>query len=285
MTDPDGDSKPLVQISDPYKVLGKLSDVDGIGVVGNNTASNGSGTGVKGIAEAENGVGVEGIAQGYPGVETTNPPAGVLGKSTNSSGRTRGVEGRVDSEDGAGVFARATDSSGSADGLVAEVNGTGNAVVARGDVQVEGSQTVFNVGASAYLDSSVSIGSSLKRVPFDLTNFNDNQWYSTSNNEFTVAKFGDYRLHAQIRWDTVPSAGNELELVIEREDSQGTTKELARNVKFVESSTGGGLTMDLSRTVILGKDIKVYAKARAGSGTHNLKIGEANTYLTVVKVG
>lgn len=274
------DLNTLATISRPYKVLGRLPDVNGIGVVGNSTASSGNGIGVKGIAESS------------PAIEGgSGPPVGVVGETTSQSGRTYGVEGKVPSNSGAAVIGRATNTNGFADGVVGIANGNGDGIVSegdaslRGDTYVGGSLEVTQVLMTSYQAASQSIGNSLTKVQYTNVLDDFSGWEVDESNTYTVQDTGYFQVTAQIQWSTVPSGGNKMVLEVQKDDGN-TTEPLMRNVKYVASDTWTGFTMDTSRPVFLVGGDKVSVKAsQAGSSSESLETGRPNTYFTISRLG
>jgi len=289
MTDSDSngeeslDATMLATISRPYKVLGKLPDVNGIGVVGNSTASSGGGIGVKGIAESS------------PAVEGgSGQPKGVVGETTSNSGLTYGVEGIVPSNSGAAVRGRATNSNGFADGVVGIAQGIGDGIVSEGTTSLNGDTYVGglleisqNLMAS-YKVNSQSIGSSLTKITFTNTFDDFNGWEVDESDTYTVQNSGIFRVEAQIQWSTVPKADNKMTLEIEQDDGDSATAPvtLARNVKYVGSDSWTDFTMRAAKDVFLSSGKRVSVKAsQASSSSESIGTGKPNTYFTISRIG
>jgi len=150
-----GDGGPVLLTSggQPTKVIGALSDTDGIGVLGNATgtgategvrgvtqSNNNFATGVKGEARASSGktYGVNGVTKSY---ETG--AVGVRGKaSRNTASPTYGVTGQTFSDDYAGA------------GVRGEVRGPGSGVEGITYSNTDGSAGVL--GDCVYADTKVS---------------------------------------------------------------------------------------------------------------------------------
>lgn len=300
----------LASISVPYKVLGKISKVDGVGVIGKSTAQSGSGKGVKGIAQSsgstsESPVGVYGESSGTSGERygvqgvasgsafgDFNRPAGVKGEATGSSGRAKGVFGVTDTPGGSAVYGKATDQSGSAVGVKAEAKGSGAALDVKGNAVVGNWLDVSNVGSSFYLGSTQTIepysnNNNKEKVQYDTRTFNDGGQYDDSNYWLKVERGGEYNVDAQVRWNTVPSEGTKLELAIVVEDSDGNKTTKARNIEYVGSSSSNGRTMRVSKTLevlLTGKKIFIRV-AQYGSSSHDLMTGEKDSFVTFSKIG
>ena len=110
-----GDEAVEADGGETFKILGALSDENGIGVLGQNTADTGTPVGVRGHTTAGTelaSTGVEGIsdADANNAYASEIVPAGIHGKATGE-GATHGVRGESDSLNGRGVVGFAASES------------------------------------------------------------------------------------------------------------------------------------------------------------------------------
>lgn len=110
-----GDEAVEADGGETFKILGALSDENGIGVLGQNAADTGTPVGVRGHTTAGTelaSTGVEGIsdADANNAYASEIVPAGIHGKATGE-GATHGVRGESDSLNGRGVVGFATSES------------------------------------------------------------------------------------------------------------------------------------------------------------------------------
>lgn len=244
----------------PTKVIGRLSDDDGIGVLGDATGS-GATVGVRGVTGADgdtsNNVyprGVFGEATGSSRVfgvhgKASGPGAmGVVGQATSGSlidyndSFPVGVVGETDydaSETGvigaAGVYGSTSASgTGATYGVFgSDLSGSTNgyAVWADGNSYVNGIQEVGEyvdaaegyrgaIGASAYFPNNFPVTSSFQRLPFNSLIADQRGEFDTTNNLFECAYDGAYVV--EIGLESVDGNDTSGNVHVEMEILQGT---------------------------------------------------------------
>lgn len=185
----DDDSTPgdvsTLSKSDPYKVLGEISDVDGIGVIGTSTATSKAGRGVEGFTDADGNntdkkpAGVYGEARATNSEpDFTDDTYGVLGVTQSAGGNginpagvrgeapggrsARGVEGVTQGgqSDAAGVYGKANNTGNFAVsvGVYGETGGGGGGAAGVEGVATAGSGKTYGVRGKTQSDSSTAAG-------------------------------------------------------------------------------------------------------------------------------
>jgi hypothetical protein len=244
----------------PTKVIGRLSDTDGIGVLGEATGS-GATNGVRGVTGADgdtaNNVyprGVFGEATGSSRVfgvhgKASGPGAmGVVGQATSGSLQDYndtfpvGVVGETDYDtsetgvDGAAGVYGGTSASGTgdtygvyADDLSASPNSL--ALYAKGRSRVSGIHEVGGwvdaakgyrgaIGSSAYFPANFSVTSSFQRLPFNTLIADQRGEFDTNNNLFECAYDGAYVV--ELGLESVDSGDTSGNVYVEMEILQGS---------------------------------------------------------------
>lgn len=278
----------------------------GTAVDGVASAATGSSTGVYGESHSSkyNAIGVEGRLQNSTGsgagvygsvYSTGGGVAGTKGRAFNSTGTSYGVEGITDSRtDGAvGVRGEAGATTGEVYGVLGTTNsGTGYGVYtpddARvgGDFDVGGSQTVGNLGVSAYQSANQTISSGLGTtvIAFDTAVADDRGELDPSTGEFVCAEAGSYRVSAGAEWlDQLPGDTlTQFNIMLNggvhtrmRDDVTGAAS-ATFDVAHRTSRTLRGLSAGDTITIALGQN--------SGS-SKDLLGGKANTWVTIEQVG
>lgn len=289
--------------SSVWKVLGELADAGATGVLGHNSATSGAGSGVEGVTDSSgtDSAGVRGEATAGSGStygvagynNSTDFSAAVYGAVTASSNAsaTNGVYGYDPTENGAGVYGF-TDGPGKTYGVYAHTQSAdGYALYADGDSKTEGNheitgdQTVGTLGASVYLSTSQTIPDDGRNtVEFDGTVVDDrNEWNNSGNYVFTCATDGDYHVSTSVEWQGNFPAGTEHNVYVRVNSS-----DKARRTQSVDNDTYSGILDEhvckTLRGLSAGDEIEVQVSQTSG-GSEDLGTGEAETYLTVDKIG
>lgn len=260
-----------------YKINGSLADTNGIGVIGNSTATSSVTYGVLGMGDSPSVQGVVGTAiEGSLPSVPTSFPAGVWGVTDRSS-----TEGDVSAA--YGVYGEATAESGVAYGVYS----AGDSYTT-GDHTVDGTVSAGKVGLSASLRSTaVSVPSdSETRVPFDHAIRDDFGGLDTDGTvgEYTIQKNGDYHVETAVNWADPLSGGTDHHL---RVKVDGVLKAARIQTLPGGTSESAFIQEHVGKTLYglsAGQKLVVTVTHNEGSD-RGIVTGEARTYLTIDKVG
>lgn len=276
------------------------SPVDGAaGVRGVGAATSGGVYGALGFTESPSGIGVVGsVANSVPLPDFKGYPTGVWGHTDKSgadpdvqfatgvyggseatSGLAHGVTGSTYSPDGIGVYGTSRNAGGYA------VYADGDSKT-DGDHEVTGSQTVGDLGASAYLstDQSIPSGFGGTQVAFDTIVADDRNEFDDTTGSFTCATDGDYRVAVGLEWQDNLAGGTLNQYFV---STNGTTHTRQRRTVPGAASETASIAVHLSRTIrglAAGDDITILAGQNSGSDK-NLQSGKPRTWVTIDKVG
>lgn len=260
-----------------YKIKGERPDTNGIGVIGNTTATSSVTYGVLGMGDSPSTQAVFGAAtaNSLPSIPT-GFPAGIWGY-TDRSGAESAVEAAY------GVYGEAAASNGRSFGVYSAGDSHST-----GDHSVDGSISAGKVGLSAYLNSTnVSVASGSKtRVPFDQAVRDDFGGLDTSGTvgEYTIQEDGDYHIETAVNYAESLTGQTDYYLYV---DVDGTTK--AAQYPTVPGGTGewAYVHQNVGKTLFgLTAGEKLVVAVMQNEGTSKeLSNGLSRTYLTLHKVG
>lgn len=260
--------------------------------------------------------GVKGVTDAAGSSTGATQPAGVRGEATNSSGVTHGVHGTnlansanefeaaapagvfgdTDTPNQQGVVGTNTASSGGSSygviGLTESPNAPavlatnpagGPAIKTSGDVTIDGSVFIGDLGASAEQTTDISIATTPTDVVYDNEVVDDRGEYDQSTGVFTCATPGDYHVQAQVFWEGTPSEGELVRLAIRLDG----IAEMAASKRWPTStSSGERITQDISKTMRnLAAGDQINITAQTGNTSHDI-IGIGNrANLQISKIG